>query len=355
MNHLFTEVSPESLKNLDEFNHHIKIVHFTKEDAGLDGFIVIHRTKNNLAIGGTRLWPYPTQQEALRDALRLSRAMTYKCALANVLFGGGKGVIIQPSDSLFDRRALMGAYAEVLNRLQGFYTGEDVGLTQEDVAEMAISSRYLVGKPDMGGDPGPWAALSVYHSIRAALEEVYGNAEIKGRSFAVKGLGKVGGGVARLLSKDGGITWGADVDDAAISNIKEQLPEIRIVSPLDIHTLPVDVYVPCALGGEFDAKKVRELKCRIICGGANNQLAAADINEHIAEQGIWYVPDYVANAGGLMNVAAELDSGGYRKENVDAKVKGVTETVRRIFRLSREHRKAPGRVADEMAEAIFSA
>ncbi|MCR4327904.1 MAG: hypothetical protein NUV53_00080 [Patescibacteria group bacterium] len=347
------EVSLRILKNFSEFDNHTKVVHVMRRDVGLDGFIAIHRECQGCSIGGTRFFEYLSPHDALRDALRLSKAMTYKCAMAGIALGGGKGVLMKPRYS-FDRSALLHAYTEALNELKDFYTGEDVGMTQDDAATMAAHSPYIVGKPGMGGDPGPWAALSVYYAILTALEEVYGEKNVRGKKFAVKGLGNVGSKIAKLLLRDGGIIFGADIDEVTIRRIRKNIPEVHIVSPEEIHTIPVDVYIPCALGGEFDVAKVEKLACRIVCGGANNQLASPEVGRLLAKRGIWYVPDYVANAGGLINVAAELHPKGYQEDRVRVHVKEVSRIVRKILRASREDGNPPGEIADAIAEAAFS-
>lgn len=343
-----------AIEKLPEFDNHELVSHFYDKRTGLRGFIAIHNTRLGPATGGTRYWTYRSEVEALRDVLNLSKAMTYKCALAGVPYGGGKGVIMKnarhPKDLM-----LLSAYARIINLFNGnFYTGEDVGITESDVAALAKGSKFVNGIPTISGDPAPWAALGVFYAISAGLEAIFGKATIRGWTFAIKGLGKVGSELSRLIIERGGKIFAADISKAAIRKTLRRFSQIKIVNPVEIHKLKVDVFAPCALGGDFNSKTIHELKCKIVCGGANNQLASSADGERLHRQGILYIPDYVANAGGLINVTEEWNRQGYSPERVKIKVAAIKKTVKRIVQISLRHNKATSEVADDLAEKIFN-
>jgi len=241
----------DSITTLAEFDKHERILSFEDKDTGLKGFIAIHNTNLGPAAGGTRYWRYDSEERALYDVLNLSRAMTYKCAMAGVSYGGGKGVIIaDPKHKKTEH--LLKEYAMQVNLLNGkFYTGEDVGINEDDIRILSKYSNFIIGRPGIGGDPSPWAALGVLYAIQASLEFVFGSPEIKGHTFAIKGVGKVGGILCHLLSQNGGDVTVADIDPQAIKTIQKSLPDIKVVQTSQIHKTPVDVYSPCALGNEL--------------------------------------------------------------------------------------------------------
>lgn len=327
---------------------------FHDSSTGLKGFIAIHNTNLGPATGGTRYWQYYSENDALRDALRLSKAMTYKCALAGVPYGGGKGVIIRHARHP-KGPALLSAYGRIVNLFNGnFYTGEDVGLTERDVELLAKSSKFINGLPTIAGDPAPWAALSVFYGITVGLETVYGNANMHGRTFAIKGLGKVGAELARLVMQQGGQVYGTDINQSTLRKVVKRFPRIQIVKPSEIYKLKVSVFSPCALGGDLNGKTIPQLKCDIVCGGANNQLVSPLDGERLQKRGILYIPDYVANAGGLINVTEEWNRRGYSRDRVQEKVAGVKKTIRHIIDLSEKKRMATSVIADQLAERIFN-
>lgn len=344
-----------AIEELSEFDGHKMVSFIHHADTGLRGFIAIHNTRLGPATGGTRYWRYDSEADALRDALKLSKAMTYKCALAGVAYGGGKAVIMQ--DARHPKGApLLRAYAGMINTLNGsFYTGEDVGMTERDVEFLARHAKYINGLPDRAGDPAPWAGLSVFYAMEAGLKAVYGSASMRGKTFAIKGLGKVGSELARLIFERGGDVTGADVSREAVKRAMRRFPKLKIARVRDIHTLPVNVFSPCALGGDFNGRTIPQLKCDIVCGGANNQLVSARDGERLHERGILYVPDYVANAGGLINVTEEWNKKGYSREEVAKKVKEVGKTTTHIISLSQKKHRPTSITADRLAEDIFMA
>ena len=342
-----------AIETLPEFDAHELVRSFYDPETGLRNIIAIHNTDLGPAVGGTRYLQYSSEEEALRDALRLSRAMTYKCALAGVPFGGGKSVIIATGAK---SSALLQAYARNLNGLgRQFFTGEDVGITQDDVDILAKKSKFIIGGLHRAGDPSPWAALGVFVSIKSALKAVFGRDDLQGRTIAIKGLGKVGGELARLLTAGGAKIIGADIDPEVLKAAKSEFPDIALVDPLEIHRQAADVYSPCALGNDLTLRNVLELRCAIVCGSANNQLASSDVGEELYRRNIVYVPDYVANSGGLINVVDELYPTGYQRVRVASRVQEIGRTVAQILSDSRRKGLSPGAIADLMARGILAA
>ncbi|OGY97488.1 MAG: hypothetical protein A3A43_02805 [Candidatus Liptonbacteria bacterium RIFCSPLOWO2_01_FULL_56_20] len=342
-----------SVSSLPEFDNHELVAFFEDKKTGLKSFVAVHNTNLGPATGGTRYWNYRSEREALRDALRLSQAMTYKCALAGLSYGGGKGVIMANSHNPKKRKFLI-AYAKRVNLLRGnFYTGEDVGLTTEYVNTLARHSKFIIGRESLAGNPSPWAALGVFYAISAGLKAVFGTDEMSGRTFSIKGVGKVGSELCRLLYGRGGRIVVADINQKRIKQIKKRFPKVRVVKPGEIHEQRVDVYAPCALGDEFNAKTIPRLQCHIVCGGANNQLSTSEDGRRLQRAGILYIPDYLANAGGLINVVAELDRRGYSWKRVRKRVQNIQKMARKVIEFSRRQDTPTSEVADRLAESIF--
>lgn len=347
-------LSVKNIRKFPDFDNHKLVIRIKDINAGLRGFIAVHNNSLGVpAVGGTRMFPYKLEKYALIDALRLSRAMTYKCAIVKVPYGGAKGVIV--GDPRKDKtKELLTAYAEKVNSLKGiFYTGEDVGITQDDVNIMLKTSRYFIGKPKLAGDPSPYAALSTFYSIKSTIPFVYKTTSLNGMKVAIKGVGKVGSVLANLLYKANAIVYISDIDKKALTKVKRKIPRVKIVHPKEIHAIPVDIYSPCALGNEFSTKNAPEIKARIICGAANNQLTDNKVGDWFFEHNIIYIPDYVANSGGLINVVDELEKGGYNKKRVLHRIKKVKDTVKKIITLSLKNNKSPHRIANEIAEEFF--
>lgn len=343
-----------TLLEISNRSDHETVLFFQDKKVGLKGFISIHNTKLGPAIGGTRYMNYASEKEALEEALRLSKAMTYKCALAGVPYGGGKAVIMADPQNPKTKEYLQ-AYAKKVNFLSGnFFTGEDVGMNQNDIEILAEASPFIKGRVSVGGSPSEFAAFGVFCAIEAGLEDLFGNSSVKGKRIAIKGLGQLGMELCRLLYLDGAIITATDKNSERIAMVKEKFPNITIVSPDSIHKIPVDVYAPCALGGEFTEKNVTELQCRLVCGGANNQLSNEAIGLELYRRNIIYIPDYLANSGGLINVVAECDKEGYSREHVQLKVKNIKKMAATIISLSRLQKKPTNFIADEMAQSVFN-
>ena len=316
-----------------EFDAHEKVLQFSLSinSEEIPVFIALHRIKNGISIGGTRMLSYESREDALKDALNLSKGMTYKCLLANIPYGGGKGVVFADPKKV-DVQAVLHEYGKKINELKGeFYTGEDVGLTGEGVEILAEESGYIIGLPSKTGLPAPWAALGVFCAMKAAIYHKFGTENFEGKKIAIKGLGAVGSNLAKLLFEAGAEVYGADINEAQVKNVSNELTELKIVSVTDIHKIDVDVYAPCALGYDLTKTRVAELSCSIVCGAANNQLENIEIADLLHQKGILYIPDYIANAGGLIHVADELEEGGYQKERVQGRIEQIGAVVTQIL------------------------
>ncbi len=344
------DITIEKLQTPDGYRAVIK---FKCPSVKLKGFLAIHNEDLGPAVGGTRMFPYANEQAALIDVLRLSRAMTYKCALAGVHHGGGKAVII--GDPEKDKsEALIRAYAKVIESLKGrFHTGEDVGISEDDVQIMLQESKFFIGRRGVAGDPSPFASLSTFYTMQVAAREKFGNQSLWGLTVAIKGAGKVGSELIRLVKKDGAKVIAADVRPSAVEKLKAEHPDIKIVSAQKIHSVQADIFSPCALGNDITMDNVGEIKAKVICGGANNQLASIEIGDELFKRDILFVPDYIANAGGLIDVVAELEPDGYNRERVIKNIENVKNTISTVLLMSRQKKRAPSRIADRLAEETF--
>lgn len=339
-----------SWRSYPEFDNHEFVIALTDEKSGLKAFIGVHNTNRGPALGGTRFAHYATEEAAMRDVLNLSRAMSYKCALANLPYGGGKAVIM--ADDSLDRRQVLTAYARLVEKLRGlFKTGTDVGISDEDVVHMAATTAHMLGV--VAGDRGDLstskiASLGVFYGMKAALQHLYNKPDFHGRTVAIKGAGKLGSELARLVCESGGTVYIADINEKACHDLKQQLPNIHIVSNEEIHTQQVDIYAPCALGNEFNRTTIPTLNCRAIVGGANNQLADPAAGDQLHDRGILYAPDYVANAGGLIYVADELEEDGFNKQRVLARAAAIEATLGLIFEDAKRQNLPTYKVADTL-------
>jgi len=319
----------------------------------LDGMIVIHSTALGPGAGGCRLWSYASHGDAFADAFRLAEGMSYKNAMAGLPFGGAKAVLRRP-EGAFDRAALFRAFGEAVERMGGCYvTAEDVGTTVADMEVVAKATRHVAGlarEPGRaGGDPSPWTARGVFAAMRAATRLVFGS-ELEGRTVAVQGLGSVGAQLCRLLADAGARLVIADIDGKRCARLQREL-DARVVKVTDIALTDADIFAPCALGGVLTRRTVSVMKARVVCGAANNQLAVPPVAAAMVARRIAYVPDYVANAGGIISVAAE-----YLREDeasVGARVARIGGRVDAILKQALDSRVSPAIVADRMAEHIM--
>lgn len=339
-------------QSLAEFQEGLHVIN--DKLTGAQGIIAIHSTTLGPAAGGCRLWHYPSADALAQDAMRLSRGMSYKNALAGLPFGGGKAVLQRPAGE-FDRDAFFRAFADAVAALEGNYiTAEDVGTTVADMTAVRARTPYVAGlerAPGMaGGDPSPWTALGVFLSMEVAAETVLG-AELRDLTVAVQGVGNVGATLCRLLDKAGARLIVADLDAMRAKRLAEELGATAM-KPDAIVGAEADVLAPCALGGVIDAQSVERLRARIVCGGANNQLAIEEDGFALLERGITYAPDYLVNAGGIINVAAEYL--GETSAQVRERVERIPMRLREVLAAAASNGEPPHRIADQMAETIIS-
>ena len=341
-----------SITHFSEFDGHKIVSSLYDEKTGLQGFIAIHRGGfQHPAFGATRLWQYSASEDALKDALRLSRMMSYKSALAGLPYGGGKAVIMEPQGSTWHRAALLRAYAQRVNYLQGhFITGTDVGLSASDVKMMSRVSPFMIGTKS---DPTIFTALGISHGLQACLKEVFGTKDFHGRSFAIQGVGKIGTALLDLVYSHAERIFISDINANSLAVAKRRFPRAHVVKPQDIHRQKVDVFSPCAMSGTINPKSIHELHCAIVAGGANNQLASEEAGDALWKKGILYAPDYVLNAGGLICVTDEYEHKGHARERVMQKVSRIGRTLTTILAKSKTRHVPPHRIANEMAEKIM--
>ncbi len=335
---------------LNELEHE-RVIFCSNPEIGLKSIIAIHSTTLGPALGGVRMWPYRSEEEALLDVLRLSRGMTYKAATAGLNLGGGKAVII--GDPKKDKsEALFRAFGRFVDQLGGDYiTAEDVGTDMEDMETILIETKWVCGvSPAHGGsgDPSPVTAYGVLQGMKAAVKLKMPDKELGDLSVAIQGLGSVGYHLAKYLRDLGSKIFGADIDPEANDIAAEELG-VEIVSPDDIFDIECDIFSPCALGGVLNDDTIPRMKCKIVAGAANNQLADEKRHaEMIYKRGILYAPDFVINAGGLINVYNEL-IGEYNQERALRMTRGIYLNLLRIFQLAQENDMTPTEAASKAA------
>ncbi len=321
--------------------------------SGLHAIISVHNTVLGPALGGMRLWPYESEGEALTDVLRLSRGMTYKAACAGLELGGGKSVII--GDPTMKSEALFESMGEFVESFGGRYiTAEDVNTKVEDMGYVQRKTGSVVGLAGKSGNPSPYTAWGCFLGLKAALEEVYGSADMKGKVVAIEGAGSVGSHYAKLIADEGGVIIAADIKDESARAVAEATGG-SVVRPEEIRGVECDVYAPCALGGSVNDESIRELKARIVCGAANNQLLEQRHGVALKEKGVLYGPDYVVNAGGLINVYNELVPEGYSEDRAMKMMDKIYTNMKEIFAIAREEGICTSNAADRFAERRIEA
>lgn len=332
------------------YDGHERVFYFEEKNVGLRGYIALHNTKNGPATGGTRLYPYRSKKEALEDVLKLSKAMTYKCIFSGVKFGGGKAVIIaSPRDKNED---VLRAYANFIKSFKGKYTtGTDVGISDADTAFMSKITKFILRGDGGGTTTSLMAGRGVYESVITSFKKLIPNKKLSDMTIAIKGVGKIGAELIRLLYKSGAKITVADKSLESISKVKKLFPKVKVVDYKDIHKLKVDIYSPCAMGGEFNKKRIKELNCRIIVGGANNQFLDERDIQRVSKMGIVYIPDYVVNAGGLIQIVDELSKGGYNSKRVKNSIKNIGKSVAWLITESQKTGMTPFDVAQKVVQA----
>lgn len=338
----YNALPPESLHRVSD------------EKAGLDAVIVLHSTTFGPAAGGCRFWTYPDASAMAHDACRLAEGMSYKNALAGLPLGGGKAVMRRPQGR-FDRRALFEAFGRAVADLEGHYvTAEDVGTTTDDMAVVSTQTRHVAGLPNegssVGGDPSPWTARGVFLSMELAARRRL-QRPLSDCTVAVQGVGHVGATLAHMLHQAGAKLLVSDVDAAAAARVAT-LTGATIVRSDDIVSANADIFAPCALGGVIDDVAVGKLQAKVVCGAANNQLAAAADGDRLADHDILYAPDYVVNAGGIINVAAEYM--GWSQADSAMRVEATADRLAEVFSYAELHGVAPHVAADQLARQLIA-
>jgi valine dehydrogenase (NAD+) len=339
----------------DVFNSlsgHEQVVFCNDDRTGLRAIIAVHSTALGPALGGTRFYPYAREADAVRDVLNLSRGMSYKAALAGLDLGGGKAVIIgDPATA--KNEALLRAYGRFVQSLNGrYYTACDVGTYSADMDVIARECDYVTGRTEAHGGAGDSSVLTAYgvfQGMRAAAEATWGAPTLHGRTVGVAGVGKVGRHLVGHLVEDGAQVIVTDVHEPSVQALVAIHPEVTAVADTAaLVASPLDVYSPCALGDALTDEVVGTLSARIVCGAANNQLAHPGVEKLLADKGILYAPDYCVNAGGLIQVADELE--GFSFERAQQRASGIFETTREVFRLAESDGVPPAVAADRLAE-----
>ncbi|MGB9813714.1 MAG: Glu/Leu/Phe/Val family dehydrogenase [Thermovenabulum sp.] len=341
----------ELFKVLDQMEHE-EVVFCNDKEAGLKAIIAIHNTNLGPALGGCRMWKYATEEDAIRDALRLSRGMTYKNAMMELPLGGGKSVIIgdprkEKSEKLFR------AFGKFVNSLGGKYiTAEDVGTSPEDMKYVAQETSYVAGLDGKSGDPSPITAKGVFLGIKACTDWVFGQTDLKGMVVAIQGLGHVGMSLAKLLYEAGAELIVTDIYEDRIREAEREF-NAKVVNPDEIYDVKCDVFSPCALGAVINENTVDRLNCKIVAGAANNQLKDESFAERLAEKDILYAPDYVINGGGVINVSIEVSGIPYSMEVVEQKLQIIPKRLREVFTMAKEKGITTAKAADIIAESKF--
>ena len=315
-----------------------RVVKVRNKKVGLNAIICIHNLNMGPALGGIRIYPYATEAAALKDAMRLSKGMTYKSAVAECGWGGGKSVIIADPKKQ-KTKELLHAFGQAVDRLRGEYiAAEDVGCSPEDVLMISQVTRYVVGLPNRksSGNPSPFTAWGTYRGIQAVLKKVYGSDSLEGRTVAIQGLGSVGSELAKMLFWAGARLMVCDIDKQRAQAIAE-VTGATVVSQEEIMQMECDVLAPCAMGGIINEQTIPQLRCKAIAGCANNQLLEDSDADALGARGILYAPDFVINAGGLINVSQELEPVGYHPIIARNKIHLIYDQLKVIFDIAEQN------------------
>ncbi len=343
----------QSVQNHPDFDNHERVVFWEDRKTNLKAVIAVHNTALGPALGGLRMWPYAGMDEALTDALRLARGMTYKSALANLPLGGGKAVIIGDPRSGKSRGLLL-SMAEFINTLGGRYvSAEDSGTCVEDMKVMARRTPWVAGISDKathGGDPSPSTAYGTYVGLKTAVKHRLGDSSLCGCKIAIQGVGNVGYHLAALLAEAGAELYVSDIQEHNANRTADAFGA-KIVCPAEIHQLDVEVYSPCAMGGAINNRTISQFKAPVIAGAANNQLCNGSHGQQLHKRNILYAPDFAINAGGIIDIA-------YRQQNtceaaLTAHIDAIADTLDDIFQHSAADDTPPHQIANLLAEQRF--
>ncbi|HCX20369.1 MAG: leucine dehydrogenase [Flammeovirgaceae bacterium] len=296
--------------------NHEQVVFCHDEALGLKAIIAVHNTVLGPAMGGTRMWNYQSEEEAVRDVLRLSRGMTFKNAIAGLNIGGGKAVIIGDVKKI-KTEALMRRFGKFVNSLNGkYWTAEDVNMTTRDMEYVRMETPYVTGLPGKSGDPSPVTAYGVYVGMKASAKKAYGSDDLKGKKVVVQGAGHVGTYLIEYLVKEGAEVYVSDIFEDKIAAVTSKYPSVKVADPSSLYSMDMDIYAPCALGATLNDETIPQLKCAIVAGAANNQLDNEITHgQALRERGIIYAPDFLINSGGITNVYYE-QQGNYDRDRV---------------------------------------
>lgn len=335
---------------------HEEVVFFSDETCGLKAIVAIHDTTLGPALGGCRMWPYSSEEEALEDVLRLSRGMTYKASVSGLHLGGGKSVII--GDPKRDKsEALFRSFGRFIETLNGRYIpAEDVNVNVSDIEHVYSETSNVVGIAKVhggSGNPAPYTARGVLRGIEASCKWVFGDRSVAGKIVAIQGVGAVGVHLAKYLTENGARIFYTDINEDHIKRFQEKFPDAKYVAPDDIYSVDCDIFSPCALGAVINDETITQLKCRIIAGSANNQLKENRHGGILKEKGVLYAPDYLINAGGLMNVSIECE--GWSDEKSNRMVDAIYDTTMKIFTLSDKQNIPICQATDLLAERRIEA
>lgn len=324
-----------------------QLVFCQDKNSGLKAIIGIHDTTLGPALGGTRIWDYESEDEAIIDVLRLAKGMTYKNSAAGLNLGGGKAVIIGDPAKI-KNEALFRAFGRYIEGLSGRYiTAEDMNTTTQDMATINEETDYVVGLEGKSGNPSPVTAFGIFRGILAAANEVYGSEDLTGKVVAVQGLGQVGFTVCKYLAEAGAKLYVTDIRKESIDKAVNELGAIA-VKPDEIYSVECDIFAPCAMGAIINDFTVEQLKCKIVAGSANNQLAEEKHGEILRDKGILYVPDFVINSGGVINVYEEIQ--GYNKDRAMKRASAIYDAVKKVIEISKRDNVATFKAAERMAE-----
>jgi leucine dehydrogenase len=335
---------------LESFGHK-KVVFCSDPETGLKAIIAIHDTTLGPALGGTRMWAYKTEADALHDVLRLSKSMTYKASIAGLNLGGGKAVII--GDSHKDKtEALLRKFGRFIKNLNGeFITAEEVGTNPRDMEYIRMETQYVTGVPETiggTGDPSPITALGVFMGIKACVKELYGNDSLTGKSVIVQGIGHVGENLVKLLRDENAKVYASDINEERVGQVAKKYGA-EAISNNTIFDIDADIYAPCALGATINTQTINKLKCSIIAGSANNQLEDEHIHgQMLLKKGVLFAPDYVINAGGIINCYSELM--GFSKKRTLQLTENIYEATRNVLKLSKTESISTIDAANKIAE-----
>jgi leucine dehydrogenase len=333
-----------------------RVVRAKDPASGLHALISVHDTTLGPGCGGLRMWPYPSEKEALSDVLRLSRAMTYKSAVAHTGLGGGKAVIIG-DPAVVKSEALYLAMGQFIDSLEGTYiVAEDVNTTLGDLEIVRRATQFVTGllQADGGsGNPSPYTAYGVYLGIRAGLARVYGSDDLAGRSVAIQGVGAVGGPLARRLVEAGATVYAADQRQERVEALFDEI-DLRRLQTDELFEREVDVLAPCALGAVINDETLPKLRCKIIAGAANNQLQDPRHGDQLKEKGILFAPDYVINAGGIINVSIELRQEGYNEQVSLTSIDRISQALQELWDIADEQHISPSQAAEQLAKRILA-